>query len=63
MSDHKYLIHHVLRKKLGYKGVVMTDWGGLNDKVTSIMATNDLEMPTSNQMFDQDLDRLYKEVK
>ena len=55
MSDHKYLIHHVLRKKLGYKGVVMTDWGGLNDKVTSIMATNDLEMPTSNQMFDQDL--------
>lgn len=55
LSDHTYLLNDVLRTSFGFKGVVVTDWGALHHKVKSLEATNDLEMPTSKQMFDKDV--------
>ncbi|MFD1393745.1 glycoside hydrolase family 3 C-terminal domain-containing protein [Lacticaseibacillus jixianensis] len=53
MSDHEYLLNTVLRGQWGFKGAVVTDWGALNDKVASLNAGTDLEMPSSGHLFDQ----------
>lgn len=37
----------ILRKEWGYEGVVVTDWGGSNDRVDGLRAGNELEMPTT----------------
>ena len=44
-SENKWLLTDVLRNEWGFDGVVMTDWGGTKDRVLSIKAGNDLEMP------------------
>lgn len=51
-SDNSYLLTEVLRHQWGFKGTVVTDWGALNDKVASLNAGGDLEMPSSANMFD-----------
>lgn len=51
-SDNAYLLSKVLRQQWGFKGAVVTDWGALNDKVASLNAGGDLEMPSSHNMFD-----------
>lgn len=53
MSDHQYLLNDVLRGQWGFKGLVVTDWGGLNDKVAALNAGTDLEMPSSGHLFDR----------
>lgn len=53
MSDHEYLLNTVLRGQWGYKGAVITDWGALNDKIASLNAGTDLEMPSSGHLFDK----------
>ncbi|MFW6356610.1 MAG: glycoside hydrolase family 3 C-terminal domain-containing protein [Spirochaetota bacterium] len=45
LSDHRELIGTVLRNEWGYDGVVVTDWGALNDRIAAIEAGVDLEMP------------------
>jgi len=52
MSDHERLLRDVLRNEWGFDGMVVTDWGGLNDKVAAARAGNDLEMPSSGGSFD-----------
>jgi beta-glucosidase len=41
----EYLLQTVLREQWGYKGLVMSDWGGCNSMAESINAGLDLEMP------------------
>ncbi|KAH8600158.1 glycoside hydrolase superfamily [Bisporella sp. PMI_857] len=41
----KYLIQDVLREQWGFKGLVMSDWGGTNSGTESLLAGLDLEMP------------------
>lgn len=52
-SDNAYLLTDVLRHQWQFKGTVVTDWGALNNKVASLNAGTDLEMPSSHNMFDQ----------
>ena len=44
-SQNKWLLTDVLRRDWGFGGAVMTDWGAMHDRVKSLQAGLDLEMP------------------
>lgn len=52
-SDNSYLLRDILRDEWGFEGVVVTDWGALNNKVEAFKAGLELEMPSSAKIFDQ----------
>ena len=41
------IIQNVLRKEWGYQGIVVSDWGAISNRIDSIKAGCDLEMPSS----------------
>lgn len=41
----EFLLQKVLRGQWGWKGMVMSDWGGVNSTIESLQAGTDLEMP------------------
>lgn len=47
-AENKWLLTDVLRNEWGYKGIVVTDWGAENDRVTGLLAGQELEMPSSD---------------
>lgn len=51
-SEHKPLLTEVLRDRWGFEGLVVTDWGAVNDRSKGVWAGLDLEMPTSNGVND-----------
>jgi beta-glucosidase len=46
-SEHRRLLCDILRLRFGFGGVVMTDWGAVNDRIAGLTAGCDLEMPYS----------------
>ena len=52
-SENSWLLDQVLRKKWGYKGFVVSDWGAVKDRVPGIVAGLDLEMPASGGINDR----------
>lgn len=46
-NENIHLMRDILRDEWGFKGVVVTDWGGSNDRVKGLIAGNSLEMPTT----------------
>lgn len=46
-SENKHLLTEILRDEWGYEGMVVSDWGGINNRVEGVKAGNDLEMPSS----------------
>jgi beta-glucosidase len=56
-DSHEYLLRKVLRGEWGWKGLVMSDWGGTNSTADSLNAGLDLEMPGPTRY------RTYKAVK
>ena len=46
-NENIHLLREILRKEWNFEGVVVTDWGGSNDRVAGLIAGNELEMPTT----------------
>lgn len=46
-NENIHLMRDILRDEWGYQGVVVTDWGGSNDRLAGLLAGNELEMPTT----------------
>ncbi|KRL41810.1 glycoside hydrolase family 3 C-terminal domain-containing protein [Liquorilactobacillus nagelii] len=49
VGDSKHFLTDILRKEWGFDGMVMSDWGGVNDRVKSLKAGLDLEMPGTGE--------------
>lgn len=74
--ENKLLLTDILRGEWGFDGLVMTDWGGMHDRVSSLKAGLDLEMPgdtnvcrrqimdgvKSGELSEEDLDKAVKNV-
>lgn len=52
VADSERLLQRVLRDEWGFDGLVVTDWGGVNDRVEGVRAGLDLEMPSSGGAHD-----------
>jgi beta-glucosidase len=51
-AENAYLLDEVLRKQWGFRGFVVSDWGGTYSTAGSIKAGLNLEMPGGQQMLD-----------
>lgn len=47
-SEARWLLTDILRQEWGFDGVVVSDWGAVNDRAASLAAGLDVEMPFSN---------------
>lgn len=54
-SDNKWLMTDVLRDEWGFKGLVVSDWNAVNDRVEGIKAGMDLEMPSCGGRTDKEI--------
>lgn len=62
-SDNKKLLTDILRDEWGFQGLVVTDWGAMNDRIRAFQAGCDLEMPDSGGMFDEQVKQAVEEGK
>lgn len=54
-AENKWLLTDVLRNEWGFQGIVVTDWGAENDRVSGLLAGQELEMPSSNGVGNQQI--------
>lgn len=47
-TENEYLLNEILRKEWKYKGIVISDWGAENDRVSGIKAGQEIEMPAGS---------------
>ncbi|MCL2071792.1 MAG: glycoside hydrolase family 3 C-terminal domain-containing protein [Oscillospiraceae bacterium] len=54
-SENRWLLTEVLREDFGYDGIVMSDWGAVNNRAQGVWAGLDLEMPGSYGINDNEV--------
>ncbi len=54
-NENTHLMQDILRGEWGYGGTVITDWGGSNDRLSGLLAGNELEMPTTAGETDKEI--------
>ncbi|MEV4416385.1 glycoside hydrolase family 3 C-terminal domain-containing protein [Catellatospora sp. NPDC049609] len=52
-AEHEWLLTRVLRDEWGFDGVVVSDWGAVNERVAGLAAGLDIEMPGFGGHHDQ----------
>jgi beta-glucosidase len=62
-NEHMHLMRDILRGEWEYKGCVITDWGGSNDRIAGLVAGNELEMPTTAGETDREIVQAVREGK
>ncbi|MEH6908264.1 glycosyl hydrolase [Bacillus sp. AFS006103] len=60
-SENKKLLTEVLKEEWGFDGLVVTDWGGINERDFGLAAGLDLEMPSSGGIGDNKIIEAVKE--
>ncbi len=58
--ENPHTLTEILREAWGFEGYVMTDWGAMNDKIASIQAGLELQMPGGDASADQKLENAVK---
>ena len=59
-SDNKKLLTEILRKEWGFDGMVVTDWGALNDRIAGFQAGCDLNMPGGSRFMEKETENAVK---
>ncbi|MGM0844835.1 MAG: beta-glucosidase [Bacillota bacterium] len=54
-NENQHLANDILYSEWGYDGVIVTDWGGNNDRIAGLKAHNQLEMPSTNGITDKEI--------
>ncbi|WP_419893410.1 glycoside hydrolase family 3 C-terminal domain-containing protein [Oceanobacillus kimchii] len=54
-NENQHLANDILYSEWGFDGVVVTDWGGNNDRIAGLKAHNQLEMPSTNGITDKEI--------
>lgn len=62
-NENTHLLKEILVDEWGFDGVVVTDWGGNNDRLAGLIAGNHLEMPSTGGVTDAEIDRAVKDGK
>lgn len=57
------LLRQIVRNEWNYNGLLISDWGAINDKKQSILASHDLEMPSSREYNNQSVIPFLNEEK
>lgn len=55
VSDYKRALTDILREEWGFKGIVVSDWGAVNNRSEGVKAGLDLEMPGNKGMNDANI--------
>ena len=59
--EHPHLLRDILYGEWGFEGMVVSDWGGNNDRVESVRQGGTLEMPSSNGQTDKHIVKAVRE--
>ncbi len=62
-SENPYLLNDILRNDWGFKGIVVSDWGAVNNRVEGIRARMDLQMPGDGGLSDKKIVEAVKQGK
>ena len=54
-SDNKALLTDILRTEWGFSGLVVTDWGAMNDRIEGFRAGCDLNMPGGSDYMEKEV--------
>lgn len=56
-SDHEQLLTGILRREWGFEGIVITDWGAMNDRIEGFRAGCDLSMPGGSGYMEKEVQK------
>ncbi len=60
-SDNKTLLTDILRSEWGFDGMVVTDWGAMNDRIEGFRAGCDLNMPGGSEYMEKEVAQAVKD--